>query len=135
MMPLMKLNTAPVTSSQPPHSIAAALTRSVRALRRLIHSNATSAISAAGSSQLIWPPNSLLNSLITLAGPPQIAPPPPPAAPPADRAGLVPGQPAEAVIAERELQHAVVGRPADVGPVGGGGELHDRDPPAGRGHQ
>ena len=70
MMPFMKLNTAPVTSSQPPHSSAAARMRSVRALAQLNHSSAASAISAAGSSQLIWPPMSLANSLVRPAEPP-----------------------------------------------------------------
>ncbi len=78
----MKLNTAAVTSSQPPHSSAAARVRSVRAEPRLIHSRAASPISAAGSSQLIWPPMSLANSLVRPVEPPNAAPPPPPPPPP-----------------------------------------------------
>src|SRR5215472_3637046 len=90
MMPAMKLNTPPVTSSQPPHSSAAAALaqgddppeppdglkapvtsspgpwprRSVRTDRQLSHIRVASAISAAGSSQLTWPPMSAANSLV-----------------------------------------------------------------------
>ena len=49
----MKLSTSPATTSHPPHRIAAARVRSVRAARRDTHSMATMAIRAAGISQLI----------------------------------------------------------------------------------
>ena len=47
-----------------------------------------------------------------------------------DAAGLVAGEPAEAVVAEHELEHAVRLRAADVRPVGRRHERDDRDPPA-----
>ena len=50
---------------------------------------------------------------------------------PADRAGLGAVEPAEAVVAEGELEDRVVLRAADVGPRRGRPEAHDRDPPAG----
>ena len=52
-MPDMKLSTTPATTSQPPHSSAAARVRSVRPARRDTHSMTRKAISAAGISQLI----------------------------------------------------------------------------------
>ena len=69
--------------SQPPHSRAAARVRSVRIARRDTHTMAANAISAAGSSQLIWPPNSEANSRVMPVDPPKAEPPPPrPPAPP-----------------------------------------------------
>ncbi len=52
-MPFIWLKTMPVTSSQPPQRRKAARARSVRGVRRVIHSPATSRISAVGSSQEI----------------------------------------------------------------------------------
>ena len=52
--------------------------RSVRGDRQDIHSRAIKAISAAGSSQLIWLPMSELNSRVIPVAPPNNDPPPPP---------------------------------------------------------
>ncbi len=52
----------------------------------------------------------------------------------ADRAGLIAVQPAQAVVAERQLNDAVRGGPADIRPARRRGQLDDRDPPAGRGN-
>ena len=49
-----------------------------------------------------------------------------------DAAGLVAGETAEAVVAEDQLEDAVVLRAADVRPARGGPEGHDRNPPSGR---
>ena len=64
-----------------------------------------------------------------LAPPPPPPPPPPPTAA-ADAAGLVAVDPAEAVVAEGQLQEAVVLRAADVRAGGRGPQLDDRHPPA-----
>ena len=88
----MKLNTTPVTSSQPPQIAANARIRvtgeaeppaipavtGTRARRRDTHSNAPSEISAAGISQLICPPNSDPNNRKIPVAPPNPPPPPPP---------------------------------------------------------
>ena len=129
-MPAIRQNTSAVTTVQPPHSSSAARTRSVRGARRVSHSPATSRISAAGSSQEIWPPISALNSRVSPAWPPN---PPMPAA--AGTAALryagrqlgaaghrtatsapratatvarAAEDPAQAVVAEGQLQQAVV---------------------------
>ena len=62
------------------------------------------------------------------------APPAAGLAPAADAAGLVAGQPAEAVVAEDQVEDAVVLRAADVGPRRRRHQLDDRHPPAG-GHE
>src|SRR3954449_5629855 len=125
MIPAMKLNTRPVISSQPPHSTVTARRGSVRGARRVRHNSTESSTSAAGSSHDAPAPISEPNRRgIPVCPPPPPGPPPapppgpdravdprrpPPAAgTPADAAGLVAGQPAEAVVAEHELQHAVV---------------------------
>ncbi len=77
MIPVIRLKTAPVTSSQPPQSRTAALSRSVRAPRLDTHISRTAAISAAGSSQLICPPISDPNSRARLAWPLNAGLPPP----------------------------------------------------------
>jgi hypothetical protein len=69
MMPFMKLNTRPVTTSQPPQSSAAARARSVRGARPRSTSRATRKTSAAGSSHEIWPPISLLNKRVQPVSP------------------------------------------------------------------
>ena len=88
----MKLNTTPVTSSQPPQIAANARIRvtgeaeppaipavtGTRARRRDTHSNAPSEISAAGISQLTCPPNSDPNNRKIPVAPPNTPPPPPP---------------------------------------------------------
>jgi hypothetical protein len=56
----------------------------------------------------------------------------PVAAAPADRAGLVAGNPPEAVVAEGQLEERVRLGAADVRPHALRQELDDRDPPAGR---
>ena len=66
------------------------------------------------------------------AGPAGLAPAAARAA--ADAAGLVAGEPAEAVVAEGQLEDAVGLGAADVRPGRRRQQLHDRDPPAGRGH-
>src|SRR5215831_5540997 len=102
MIPCMKLNTRPVTSSHPPQIAAKARIREIgeadaatddtaigagsRAAndRRDTHSSAPSEISAAGSSQLTCPPNSDPNSRKIPVDPPNPPPPGPgPAMPPA----------------------------------------------------
>lgn len=73
----MKLNTSPVTSSQPPHSSSPARVRSVRNRRRVATSPATSRISAAGSNQATWPPISELTIRPQPVAPQPPVPPPP----------------------------------------------------------
>jgi hypothetical protein len=63
-----------VTITQPPHSSAAARIRSVRTARRDTHARPARQISAAGSSQLICPPNSLWNSRSSPVAPPNPEP-------------------------------------------------------------
>jgi hypothetical protein len=50
-MPLAKLKTTAVTTSQPPHSSSAARVTSVRGARRVITRPAMIAMTAAGTSQ------------------------------------------------------------------------------------
>ena len=126
-MPCMKLKTRPVTSSQPPQSSIDARVRSVRAARARHHEPGHHAAPA--------PPGAARRpdrrSRRRTAG---VQPVCAPAVAAADAAGLVAGQPAEAVVAEDELEDAVVLRAADVGPHRGRDQLDHRDPPAGR-HQ
>ena len=85
MMPSMKLKTAPVTSSQPPHSNRLARTDPVRAVRRVNQSPATSPINAAGSNQEASVPIDAPNNRVRPGSPPKnrFAPPPgPPPGPP-----------------------------------------------------
>ena len=82
MIPVIRLKTAPVTSSQPPQSSAAARRRSVRAPRLDTHISRTTEISAAGSSQLICPPRSDPNSRVRPAWPLNAGLPPPRPPPP-----------------------------------------------------
>src|SRR5690348_3425817 len=104
MIPCMKLNTRPVTSSHPPQIAANARIRETGEAgagaatadagagsragtdRRDTHSSAPSEISAAGSSQLTCPPNSDPNNRKIPVDPPNPPPPGPgpakPAAPP-----------------------------------------------------
>ena len=51
---------------------------------------------------------------------------------PADATGLVAGEASQSVVAEDQVEDAVVLRSADVRPVGCGRELDDRDPPSRR---
>src|ERR1700678_1205095 len=99
---------------------------SVRGPRQVTQIPPASSTTAAGSSQEISSPNSPFSSRCTPAVPPKLLPdaPPPPEAP----AGRAPAaahvaapaeQPPAPVVPERELRRVVVGRPADVGPVGG----------------
>ena len=88
--------------------------------------------SAPGSSHDIMLPNSALNRRVHPVGPHMLHAPPPP--PPPDAARLVAGQPAEAVVAEDQVEDAVVLRAADVGPVGGRGQRDRGHPPSGGDH-
>src|ERR1700722_11578147 len=63
-------------STQPPQMNTAARIRSVRAARQDTHTMNARATSAAGSSQLIWRPNSDWNSLNTPVAPPVLPRPP-----------------------------------------------------------
>ena len=103
MIPCMKLNTTPVSSSQPPQITANARIRvtgeavgaagaeppatptvtGTRVCRRDTHSSAPSEISAAGISQLTCPPNSDPNNRKIPLAPPNPPPPPNRPAPPA----------------------------------------------------
>ena len=89
---------------------------------------ATSRMSAAGSSHEIWVPNSAPNMRVRPVAPQR--PAWPPAA--ADAAGLVAGEAAEAVVAEDQVEDAVVLRAADVRARRRRPQRDDRDPPAGR---
>ena len=112
MMPLPKLNASPVTSSQPPQSTNAARMRSVRG-RATRHDQPGHEQDQRGREQ----PGDLAADLgVEQAGEPGRSPAARPvAAAAADAAGLVAGQPAEAVVAEDQVQEAVVLRAADVG--------------------
>src|SRR3954453_18364041 len=129
-MPAIRLNVSPVTSSQPPQTTSPARSRSVRGARRVNHSPATSSTSAAGSNHATWPPTSELNIPVRPVAPQPPpcppGPPPPAAAPP----GLVTGQPAEAVLAEGQLEDRVVLRATDVRPRRRRPHLDGRHPPA-----
>ena len=66
MIPAMRLNVSPVTTSHPPHSTAAARSAIGRAAPVASHqSSAPSASSAAGSSHDTWPPISAPNSRVS----------------------------------------------------------------------
>ncbi len=69
---------AAVMGGQISRLLPAARIRSVRGACLVPHSSAASAISAAGSSQLIWPPMSDAKSLVRPEEPPVAAPPWPP---------------------------------------------------------
>ena len=80
-MPLAKLKTAAVTTSQPPQRSALARNRSVRGAARVDHSTPASEMNAAGSNQLIWLPISLPNSRPRPVCPEENPPVPPPGLP------------------------------------------------------
>ena len=125
MIPAMKLNVRPVTTSQPPQSTKRGPGPiGARQPARASTQPATSRTSAAGSSH-----DDLAADLRVEQ--PRIQPVSPPARRPAaaaDAAGLVAGEPAEAVVAEGQLQHAVVLRAADVRPRATRPQLDDRAP-------
>ena len=100
---------------------------SVRGARPRRHRPAASRMRAAGMSQEIWPPMLGVEHAAADRSRPSGA-----AAATADRAGLVAADPAEAVVAEGQLEERVVLAAADVGPHARGHELDDGDPPAGR---
>ena len=160
----MKLNTSAATSSQPPDTRAAARVRSVRPDRRDTHSMTPKAMTAAGISQATCPPiraasrrvrwtrrralrrrsaTAATRRLARAASLPRTIPgrspnaPPSHAQRPARAAGSAPvtGEPAQAVVAEREVKNAVVGGASHVGTVRGRGEQVDRYPPPGGEHQ
>src|SRR5947209_10456159 len=131
MIPWPRLNVAAVITSQPPHRSMAARVRFVRRAPRVITSVAASSSTAAGSSQLICPPYSALNIRIHPVGPHRL----PTGTLAADAARLVAGQPPEAVVAEEQVENAVVLGPTDVRTPRGGNQLDDGHPPAaGRDH-
>ena len=77
MIPAIRLNVSPVTTSQPPHTSAADRRASVRGARRVHHSSVPSATSAAGRSHAACPPNSAPKSRVSPASPhPPPGPPP-----------------------------------------------------------
>ena len=78
MIPLAKLSTTPVTSSQPAQRMSAARVRSVRPARPAATPIATPAMSAAGSSHEIWPPTIELKSRSMPLDPLNEPPPPSP---------------------------------------------------------
>src|SRR4051794_25932868 len=84
-MPAINENVSAVTTVQVPQSTSAARGTSVRGRRPSAHSPAARRISAAGSSQLIWPPISESNNRprpVAPQLPPPLTPPPPPPPPP-----------------------------------------------------
>ena len=133
----MKLKTRPVTTSQEPQISTAARRPSVRGARRVPQSSTPRKKSAAGRSQEICVPISEPKSRVMPVEPHMLPPAPPPAPVPVpktaadDAAALVAGDPAEAVVAEDQVQDAVVLRAADVGPARRGPERR-RSPPTSR---
>ena len=109
----MKLKTPAVTTSQPPHSEARRAAGRCACRAQVRPGPATSRISAAGSSQATWPPICARRTCRASRSRPTAAAR---TAAAADAAGLVAGEPAEAVVAEGQLQEAVVLRAADVRP-------------------
>ena len=69
MIPSMKLNTAAVTTSHPPHMSSAARTLAVLGVRRVNHRPATSPIRAAGSNQDACVPIDAVPNQIAASGP------------------------------------------------------------------
>ena len=123
----MRLNTTPVTSSQPPHSSSEARDAGRCAAPAAVSHQAGDQQDQRGRQQ----PGDLPADLgVEQAGPAGLAP----AAAAADAAGLLAGEPAEAVVAEGQLEHGVVLRPADVRAARRRPQLDDRDPPA-AGHE
>ncbi len=81
-MPAMKLKNSAVTSSQPENRNSTARRGSVRGTRKSSAKPAIITISAAGSSQLIWPPTSSWNSRRMPVAPQlPVVPAPPPTLP------------------------------------------------------
>src|SRR5271155_4034821 len=75
MIPWAKLNTRPVTRSQPPQIKKAALVLSVLTARLVIQSAATKKTSAVGINQEIWPPMLDKNRRSSPVGPHTETPP------------------------------------------------------------
>jgi hypothetical protein len=75
----MKENAKPVASSQPPQTMIAARTPSVSGARRRMIMATVASSRAAGISQVIMPPETVSNSRLIEASPPN--PPPPPVPP------------------------------------------------------
>ncbi len=69
MIPWAKLNTAAVTSIQPPQRTNAARVRSRRGARKVRTRTAPRTTSAAGRSQAVWVPNIELNMRVQPVGP------------------------------------------------------------------
>ena len=94
--------------------------------RMVSHSTATSPIEGAGDAATRSVlPNRREEQPVPARSDPTCEPAVPPAA---DAARLVAAEPAEAVVAEDEVEDAVVGGPADVGPVGRRRQLRRRPP-------
>ena len=98
-----------------PRAGAPARSRSVRRARMVTTSRTAPMTRAPGSSHDIMLPNSALKRRVTPVGPHML----PATRPPPTLPDSLPVEPAEAVVAEDQIEDAVVLRPADVGPVGG----------------
>ena len=122
-MPLAKLNTTAVTTSQPPHMISAARVGSVRGARLVMHERpAPRQITAAGSSHAMSSTHPAAEQPRPADVEVQVAEP----------TGLVAGQPAETVVAQRQFDDAVVLRATDVRPRGRRPQFDEQQiPPAG----
>ena len=118
----MKLNTAPVTRSQPPQSNRPALTRSVRAARKVSHRACDQADEGRGQQPRRLGTHRRPNkptdagaaaeeevhaAAETMAGTTAAG---------AGTTASLPAIRSNAVVAQRELQQAVVGGAGDVGP-------------------
>ena len=75
MIPWARLKTRPVMTSQLPHSSAAARLPSVRGARPRNQMRPAPRMSAAGISQLTWPPKVSLNIRSRPVGPHPLPPP------------------------------------------------------------
>ena len=118
MIPCAKLKTQP-GDDQPaaPEQHLRAARRRCAGARRAIHSRHDEAAAARpGAATTIWPPISVVEQPGRARSRPT-APRLPLLAAAADAAGLVAGEPAEAVVAERSARGAVVLRAADVRPA------------------
>ena len=88
-------------------------------------------IRPSGSSQLAWPPSSVSNRRKRPIAPFSLTPPGPPTLVTLNRLEPEPlplkiaEQPLDAVVAQRQLKLGVRAGRADVGAVGGGGQVYD----------
>ena len=128
MIPWAKLKTAPVRRSQPPKRRKAARTRSQPRRPPGQPEHGDQPDECAGDQPRDLAAHRLEEEPVPPGGSPHRAG----GGSAADAARLVPAEPADAVVAEDEVEEAVVGGPADVGPVRRRGQLHDGHPPPGR---